>query len=99
MREQAVADCDLLVNTTSLGMQGHEALPMDLRRAHAGLSVADIVYVPAETALLAAARARGLKTVPGLGMLLHQAVPGFAAWFGIVPAVDDEVVAAVIAGA
>jgi shikimate dehydrogenase len=98
MRGAAIADCDLLVNTTSLGMQGHDALQIDLRRAHAGLTVADIVYAPAETALLADARARGLKAVPGLGMLLHQAVPGFAAWFGIVPAVDEEVIAAVNAG-
>jgi shikimate dehydrogenase len=98
-RNQAVVDCDLLVNTTSLGMHGQELLQMDLRGARPGLTVADIVYAPPETALLADARTRGLKTVPGLGMLLHQAVPGFAAWFGTVPEVDDEVVGTVTAGA
>ncbi|WP_428375666.1 shikimate dehydrogenase [Lichenicoccus sp.] len=89
----ALADVALLVNTTSLGMRGQPALPTDLSRAGARLVVADIVYVPLETALLAAARARGLRTVGGLGMLLHQAVPGFAAWFGVTPEVDDEVTA------
>jgi len=99
MRSDAVADYDLVVNTTSLGMQGQAVLEMDLRAAGPSLAVADIVYAPAETPLLAEARARGLQTVPGLGMLLHQAVPGFTAWFGIRPVVDAEVVAAVTAGA
>ena len=63
---------------------------LDLANAPAGLAVADIVYAPLETPLLAAARARGLPAVEGLGMLLHQAVPGFAAWFGVTPTVDDE---------
>jgi shikimate dehydrogenase len=54
------------------------------------LVVADNVYVPLETPLLRAARARGLRSVEGLGMLLHQAVPGFRAWFGVEPSVDDE---------
>jgi shikimate dehydrogenase len=62
---------------------------MDLGRAAPGLAVADIVYVPLETPLLLAARARGLRAVGGLGMLLHQAVPGFAAWFGQRPVVDQ----------
>ncbi|HXT81339.1 MAG TPA: shikimate dehydrogenase, partial [Acetobacteraceae bacterium] len=61
----------------------------DLSRAHASLAVADIVYAPLETPLLAAAHARGLRAVEGLGMLLHQAVPGFRAWFGVEPVVDD----------
>jgi shikimate dehydrogenase len=86
----ALADHALLVNTTSLGMAGHAALVLDLDRANPGLAVADIVYVPLETPLLAAARARGLRPVEGLGMLLHQAVAGFAAWFGVTPVVDDE---------
>jgi shikimate dehydrogenase len=86
----ALADHALLVNTTSLGMIGHAALDLDLSQAPAGLAVADIVYTPLQTALLAAAQARGLATVPGLGMLLHQAVPGFAAWFGVTPDVDAE---------
>ena len=92
----AVADVSLLVNTTSLGMAGQAPLDFDFARAPAGLSVADIVYVPMETRFLAAARARGLVAVPGLGMLLHQAVPGFAAWFGVTPVVDTEVFDAVL---
>ncbi len=88
-RNAAIADHALLVNTTSLGMTGHGSLEVDLGRAPPSSSVADIVYVPLETPLIAAARARGLKTAPGLGMLLHQAAPGFAAWFGVTPEVDD----------
>ncbi len=94
--EAALADQALLVNTTSLGMAGHAVLDLDLSQARSGLAVADIVYTPIETPLLAAARARGLAAVPGLGMLLHQAVPGFAAWFGVTPSVDTEVFNAVM---
>jgi shikimate dehydrogenase len=94
-RAAALADQVLLVNTTSLGMQGHAPLNLDLSAAQGGLAVADIVYAPLETALLANARACGFAAVPGLGMLLHQAVPGFAAWFGVAPGVDAEVFAAV----
>lgn len=94
-REAALADQALLVNTTSLGMRGHAALQFDLSQAAPTLAVADIVYAPLETPLLADAQARGLVVVPGLGMLLHQAVPGFAAWFGVRPVVDAEVFAAV----
>lgn len=86
-------DVALLVNTTSLGMAGQAPLPADLSQAPTGLVVADIVYAPRETRLLAQARARGLRTVGGIGMLLHQAVPGFTAWFGVRPVVDDEVLA------
>lgn len=89
-RSAALADHALLINTTSLGMHGHEPLSIDLDRAGPGLAVVDIVYVPLETKLLAAARARGMPAVDGLGMLLHQAVPGFAAWFGTTPVVDEE---------
>lgn len=89
-REAALSDFALLVNTTSLGMVHEPPLPMDLDRAAAGLAVADIIFAPLETALLADARARGLKPVEGLGMLLHQAVPGFTAWFGVAPTVDEE---------
>ena len=81
-------DAALLVNTTSLGMQGQPPLAISLAPLPAGAVVADIVYVPMETPLLAAARARGLAVVPGLGMLLHQARPGFEAWYGVAPAVD-----------
>ena len=78
----------LLVNTTSLGMHGHPPLDIDLAPLPGHAAVSDIVYAPLETQLLAAARRRGLATVDGLGMLLHQAVPGFEAWFGLRPAVD-----------
>ncbi|CAO4168756.1 shikimate dehydrogenase [Methylorubrum aminovorans] len=84
---EALAETGLLVNTTSLGMAGHPPLALDLAPLPDRAAVADIVYVPLETPLLAAARARGLAAVDGLGMLLHQAVPGFAAWFGLRPAV------------
>jgi shikimate dehydrogenase len=89
-RVAALADHALVVNTTPLGMVGHEPLDIDLSRAPASLVVADNVYVPLETPLLAAARARGLRCVEGLGMLLHQAAPGFQAWFGVEPQVDEE---------
>ncbi|WP_084112665.1 shikimate dehydrogenase [Belnapia moabensis] len=85
-----LGDAALLVNTTSLGMQGQPPLEIDLAPLPAASVVADIVYVPRETGLLAAARARGLGAVDGLGMLLHQARPGFTAWFGAEPMVDDE---------
>jgi shikimate dehydrogenase len=81
-------DAALLVNTTSLGMQGQPPLELDLAPLPTGAVVADLVYVPLETPLLAAARARGLAAVGGLGMLLHQARPGFARWFGVEPQVD-----------
>ena len=83
----ALEGAGLLVNTTSLGMKGQPPLAIDLAPLPAGAAVADIVYAPLETDLLAAARRRGLAAVDGLGMLLHQAVPGFAAWFGTRPQV------------
>jgi shikimate dehydrogenase len=92
----ALAEADLLVNTTSLGMGGQPPLTLDLTALPAHAAVADIVYTPLETALLADARARGLVTVDGLGMLLHQAVPGFARWFGVVPAVTPALRALVL---
>ncbi len=85
-----LAKADLLVNTTSLGMENQPKLDIDLAPLPAHAVVADIVYVPLETALLKAARARGLKTSGGLGMLLYQAVPGFARWFGVRPEVTPE---------
>jgi shikimate dehydrogenase len=78
----------LLANGTSLGMTGEPPLEIDLSPLPPGAVVADMVYVPLETKLLAQARARGLRAVDGLGMLLHQARPGFEAWFGVVPQVD-----------
>ena len=89
-RVTALADHALVVNTTPLGMVGHEPLDLDLSHAPASLVVADNVYVPLETPLLTAARFRGLRCVEGLGMLLHQGVPGFHAWFGVEPRVDEE---------
>jgi shikimate dehydrogenase len=80
----------LLVNTTSLGMNGQPPLAIDVGRLPAGAVVADLVYVPLVTPLLAAARARGLATADGLGMLLHQAVRGFSLWFGVTPTVTPE---------
>ena len=78
----------LLVNTTSIGMHGTRFEALDLERLPQTALVTDIVYVPLVTPLLADARALGLRTVDGLGMLLHQAVPGFAAWFGVTPTVS-----------
>ncbi len=89
-RNEALAGRALVVNATSLGMGGRSSLDLDLSRASPSLVVADGVYTPLETPLLAAASARGLRTVDGLGMLLHQARPGFAAWFGVEPTVDME---------
>ena len=80
----------LLVNTTSLGMKGQPPLALDLARLPSDAVVADLVYVPLETALLKAAAARGLRTADGLGMLLHQAVRGFELWFGQRPQVTPE---------
>ncbi|MBN9437620.1 shikimate dehydrogenase [Bosea sp. (in: a-proteobacteria)] len=82
-----VATSDLIVNTTSLGMQGQPPLDLDLAGLRPGTIVDDIVYVPLETALLAEARTRGGVPVDGLGMLLHQAIPGFERWFGVRPEV------------
>jgi shikimate dehydrogenase len=83
----------MLVNTTSLGMSGQPELEIDVNLLPAGATVADLVYVPLVTPLLAAARGRGLKTADGLGMLLHQAVRGFELWFGRRPKVTPELYA------
>jgi shikimate dehydrogenase len=84
-----LSEADLLVNTTSLGMAGQPALEIDVGRLPARAVVADIVYVPLETPLLKAARARGKRCADGLGMLLHQAVGGFERWFGVRPQVTE----------
>jgi len=94
---ELAADAGLLVNTTSLGMDGQGELPADVAALPAHAVVTDIVYVPLETPLLAAARRRGLKAVDGLGMLLHQAVPGFERWFGRRPEVTADLHALVVA--
>ena len=80
----------LLVNTTSLGMHGQPALELDAGLLPPQAVVADLVYVPLQTPLLAGARARGLRTADGLGMLLYQAVRGFELWFGQRPKVTPE---------
>lgn len=81
---------ELLVNTTSLGMQGQPVLKVDVRLLPPQAVVTDLVYVSLETPLLAAAQACGLRTADGLGMLLHQAVRGFELWFGQRPEVTPE---------
>lgn len=86
-RGTCVGEADLIVNTTSLGMKGQPPLDLDLTALRPGTVVDDIVYVPLKTSLLVEAEKRGAIIVDGLGMLLHQAVPGFARWFGIVPSV------------
>jgi shikimate dehydrogenase len=84
-------DAGILVNATTLGMAGGGGrLEIDLAVLNASCVVADLVYVPLVTPLLAAAKARGLTIVDGLGMLLHQAVPGFEKWFGVRPQVTSE---------
>ena len=93
----ALSGATVLVNTTSLGMVGQPPLTIDLAPLPSTALVTDIVYAPLETPLLRSARARGLAAVDGLGMLLHQAVPGFERWFGQRPSVTPELRAAVIA--
>jgi shikimate dehydrogenase len=89
-RDAALADAAFLVNTTSLGMAGQPPLDIELAGLAADAVVCDIVYAPLVTDLLARAAARGFGIVDGLGMLLHQAVPGFSKWFGRRPVVDAE---------
>jgi shikimate dehydrogenase len=89
-RNTALAGAAMLVNATSLGMAGEDALDISLAKLPQTALVSDIVYIPRETALLKEARLRGNATVNGLGMLLHQARPAFAAWFGVMPKVTPE---------
>jgi shikimate dehydrogenase len=95
---ELVGEAALIVNTTSLGMTGQPPLVIDLSRLQPPTVVTDIVYAPLETDLLKQARAAGCETIDGLGMLLHQAVPGFERWFGYTPLVDDDLRQAVLAG-
>jgi len=97
-RNAAVDGAGLLVNATTLGMTGKPTLEIDIGHLAPGAVVNDIVYVPLETALLKDAAARGYTAVDGLGMLLHQARPGFEAWFGARPDVDDALRAHVLSG-
>lgn len=95
-RSRSLADAGLLVNTTTQGMIGQAALEIDLSALPAHAVVNDLVYAPLETALLAAARARGLEAVDGLGMLLYQAQLAFEGWFGIKPEVTPALRAHVL---
>ena len=89
-RANAVGDAALVVNTTTLGMTGQPALDLEAASINDDAVVCDIVYAPLQTPLLRAAAGRGLRTVGGLGMLIHQARPGFEAWFGVAPEITDD---------
>jgi shikimate dehydrogenase len=89
-RHATLAGAAMLVNTTNQGMVGEPPLELELDRLPTDALVSDIIYIPRETALLAAARRRGNPTVNGLGMLLHQARPAFRGWFGVMPEVTPE---------
>lgn len=94
--EDALGEVSTIINTTSLGMVGVAPLQMNFARVRPGTVVNDLVYVPLETEFLAAAAAAGCRTVDGLGMLLHQAAPGFERWFGRRPEVDEDLRRAVL---
>lgn len=96
--EDAMEGCATIVNASSLGMTGQPALPFSLKRAPRSAVVSDIVYTPLITPLLEEAEKRRMRAVDGLGMLLHQGRPGFEAWFGVAPQVDEELRAHVLAG-
>lgn len=90
MRNVALEESIALINTTSLGMKGQDALEIDLAPMNPSSLVYDIVYTPLETELLNQARSKKLQVITGIGMLLHQARPAFEAWFGVMPEVTDE---------
>ncbi len=92
-----IENAELVVNTTSLGMQGQPELRVPLDGLQPGAVVTDLVYAPLKTNLLKIAEDAGCTVVDGLGMLLHQAVPGFERWFGVRPEVNDDLRAAVLA--
>ena len=96
-REAALEGCSLLVNTTSLGMQGQPELELRLDALPPAALVCDVIYVPLETLLLKQARERGHVTVNGLGMLMNQARPVFQAWFGVMPEITPELKQAMLA--
>ena len=89
-RTAALDGAAMLINTTSQGMVGQPTLDVSLDRLPMTALVCDIIYIPKETPLLAAARARGNRTVNGVGMLLNQARPAFRDWFGVMPEVTPE---------
>jgi shikimate dehydrogenase len=88
--QELALNANIIINTTSLGMKGEGSLGLDLTKLSSDTLVTDIVYVPLMTPLLVAAREAGLKVVDGLGMLLHQAAPGFEKWFGVMPDVTPQ---------
>lgn len=94
---ERLADADLFVNTTSLGMDDSDAIAIDFTAMRPGALVTDIVYVPLITPILIQAKEQGMRIADGLGMLLHQAVPGFEKWFGRRPSVTPELRALIIA--
>ncbi len=96
-RNTALQEAELLVNTTTLGLDGQPPLDIDLQSLPANAVVTDLIYAPLETQLLKSAKARGNPVVDGLGMLLHQAVPGFEVWFGTRPEVTNELRSYVLA--
>lgn len=96
-RNTQLAGCGVLVNTTTLGMTGAPALQIDLAGLSEAAVVTDLVYAPLQTQLLKRAGDKGLRCVDGLGMLLHQAVPGFEKWFGVRPKVTSELRARIAA--
>ena len=89
-RHSLVAESELIVNTTNQGMAGQTPLDLSLELAKLDAIVADIIYVPLETALICDAKSRGLRTVGGLGMLLHQSRPAWQLWFGIDPHITSH---------
>lgn len=95
-RSAILDDIALLVNTTSLGLEGQPALDIDLKNLNSKALVHDIVYAPLQTPLLKRAQARGNHTVTGIGMLLHQARPAFKKWFGVLPDTDTELLRMVL---
>ncbi len=96
-RHAALEGAAMLVNTTNQGMYGQPALDIQLDALPKSALVSDLIYIPLETPLLAAARARGNVTTNGLGMLLNQAIPAFEAWFGVKPEITEELRQAVLA--
>jgi shikimate dehydrogenase len=96
LKEEVLPNINLLINTTSLGMKNQPPLDINISKIYPDSIVTDIVYNPLETKLLADAKAMGLKTIDGLGMLLHQAAPAFEGWFGVKPEVTTELRDAVL---
>lgn len=95
-RNELLENAELIINTTSLGMSGQPPLEIDAKKLQSGMTVADIVYSPLETDLLRQAKARDCSVIDGLDMLMHQATPGFCAWFGGEAVVDDALRAELI---